>query len=225
MPIIVRANLHYEAKQPCEFLLQIEATASPTQRCISSSFSMTPDPGSRLVDGQDGIGTRRWINETLVFKCQYDATFAIDRVAHSIQDFSAARVSQTPTEVTQYLLPSRYCHPEVFFDFLTAQFGNLSGTMNASVVIKVINVCLQLIDTSSFLKRVQMFFSLIERTRFSIYVFVEHRKSDEESNANEVFDCFDVLIVIDHGVNGFKFANFSEYFSKHAFLLFYGLFR
>lgn len=127
MPITVCTDLHYEAAQACEFLLQIEAVGSPSQRCIKSNLTMTPDPGSHLVEGHGGIGTRRWINETQIFKCRYDATFVVDRFQHPIEDLRFTPVSQTPTEVTQYLLPSRYCHPEVFFDFLTEQFGHLSG--------------------------------------------------------------------------------------------------
>lgn len=127
MRITVRANLHYEAAQACEMLLQIEGAAGQFQRCVSSRFTLAPDPGSRLVTGQDGIGSRRWLNESTILKCQYDATFDIVRPQHSLADLKSARVSKTPTDVTQYLLPSRYCHPEVFFDFLTELFADVSG--------------------------------------------------------------------------------------------------
>lgn len=127
MPILVRANLHYEAAQPCEFLLQIEAATCPSQRCVRSTFALTPDLDSHLIEGQGGIGSRRWIEETKIFMCRYEATFEVDRVQPPLAQLAAAKVSQTPSQVTQYLLPSRYCHPEAFFDFLSQHFTELSG--------------------------------------------------------------------------------------------------
>lgn len=127
MHITVSANLHYEAAQACEILLHIEGASGRFQRCVKSQLTLTPDPGSHLFKGQDGIGSRRWVNETSIFKCQYDAIFEIDRPQHSLRDLESARVSTTPAQVTHYLLPSRYCHPEAFYDFLTEKFADVSG--------------------------------------------------------------------------------------------------
>lgn len=127
MSITIRANLHYEATQPCELLLQIEAAVQKSQRCVHSKLTLTPDPGSHLIDGHDGLGTRRWIKETKTFVCLYEAVFEVDRVQEPIANLPSQKVSQTPTLVTQYLLPSRYCHPEVFFEFLAQYFSTLSG--------------------------------------------------------------------------------------------------
>ena len=56
MLLRVQSHLHYTAAQPCSVLLQIETAQDAHQVVHSSSITLTYN---RLVDGQDGIGTRR----------------------------------------------------------------------------------------------------------------------------------------------------------------------
>ena len=127
MPITVSAHLDYETVQSCDLLLQIEAAQDDSQRCTQSSFTTTPEIGSRTIAGEDGIGTRRWLTAGPKFLCDYTATFSVDRPATQISQLVAGKVAETPDAFTKYLMPSRYCHPEAFFALLGTRFGTLSG--------------------------------------------------------------------------------------------------
>jgi transglutaminase-like putative cysteine protease len=127
MSITVRTYLHYEAQQPCDVLLQIEASKDPSQHCLDEQFSMEPDVKSRLIAGEGGFGTRRWIRAAGDFICNYETRFEVSRPEPAIALLSAENVSTLPSECTKYLMPSRYCHPETFMDVLADQFSGLSG--------------------------------------------------------------------------------------------------
>lgn len=139
MPITVCANLHYKVSQSCDILLQIEAAQDATQRCLQETLTISPDLGSRQIEGEDGIGIRRWLVASQNFRCQYQATFEINRPATRIEDLRADPVSQTPGPVTKYLMPSRYCHPEAFISVLADNFAALSGGALVTAISHWIN--------------------------------------------------------------------------------------
>ncbi len=130
----VRTHLSYTTERPCDVLLQIEAASDAAQECRQSEIVFTPDVSQRGIDGEDGVGTRRWLQAGPVFDCRYEAVVNISRPASELDQLVASATWQSPNDVTKYLMPSRYCHPEAFFELVPAQFGHLSGGSQVSAM-------------------------------------------------------------------------------------------
>lgn len=124
MLLRVQSHLHYTTAQPCSVLLQIEAAQDAHQVIQSSNITLTD---THLVDGQDGVGTRRWVQSGTDFLFDYNAVVQIDRPVSSLRDLTRAPLHLLPSDATAYLMPSRYCQPEPFFDIVGTQFGDLTG--------------------------------------------------------------------------------------------------
>ncbi len=127
MLISIRSHLVYTAKQPCDLLLQIEAAETPAQRCERASFAVVSDAGSQPIAGEENIGQRRWTRVSDVFDCTYEAEVHVERPAVGLQGLETTPFAALPSDVTKFLMPSRYCHPEDFLAFVPQQFGKLKG--------------------------------------------------------------------------------------------------
>lgn len=127
MRFLIRAHLLYDTTQPCDLLLQIEAAADDTQRLHVVEMTFDPDTVEHSLDGEAGIGTRRWIQTGSRFECRYQAEVDVARAVVSLDGLPQTARVEIPADVIQFLMPSRYCHPELFFDFVSTQFGDLKG--------------------------------------------------------------------------------------------------
>lgn len=124
MLLRVQSHLHYTTAQPCSVLLQIEAAQDAHQTVQSSSITLAND---NVIDGQDGVGTRRWVQSDTTFDCDYTAVVQISRQVRPLYDLARGPLHALPPDATSYLMASRYCQPEPFFDIVNTQFGELSG--------------------------------------------------------------------------------------------------
>lgn len=127
MRLLIRSHLQYSAAQPCDLLLQIEAITDDIQHVKTAMISFDTHSVARRVDGEARIGTRQWIEVGANFECHYEAQVDVLRPT---KDLSV--LPQTPRrdligDTIQYLMPSRYCHPEFFLDFVSSQFGDATG--------------------------------------------------------------------------------------------------
>jgi transglutaminase-like putative cysteine protease len=127
MQIFIRAQLVYSATSPCDLLLQIEAAPDETQVCHDPRFTIRPDVESRIISGEEGVGQRRWIRVENGIDCTYEALLRVDRPTIELEPLNATPLPSIPGDVTKFLMPSRYCHPEAFLEFVPAQFGTLTG--------------------------------------------------------------------------------------------------
>ncbi len=127
MRFLIRANLVYETSQPVDLLLQIEAAAENTQKLHAVEMTFNSGTVSNIIEGEGGLGTRRWIQAGSGFECAYQAEVDVSRAVRALDGLPQTPRVQIPAEVIQYLMPSRYCHPELFLDFVAAQFGDLKG--------------------------------------------------------------------------------------------------
>lgn len=127
MNFLIRTHLLYETTQPCELLLQIEALSDAVQtpRNVQVTFN-SGSVGHRLA-GEEGLGTRHWIKAGAQFECHYQAEVEVTRTARAIDTLVQTPPMQIPADVVKYLMPSRYCHSELFLEFVSAQFGDLKG--------------------------------------------------------------------------------------------------
>lgn len=127
MDIHVKAYLAYAVSQPCDLLLQIEATSDQNQELIAESLETPPDSHLQRTEGEDGIGQRIWLKAEKEFICTYEATVSVDRIAVDLNALVQSPLSTLPSDVVKYLMPSRFCHPEQFYDFTAQSFDTRSG--------------------------------------------------------------------------------------------------
>ena len=127
MHLSVKVHLLYAATQPCDALLQIEAISDDTQMCRQTRLIF--DSASRCTDiaGEEDIGTRKWIKAGALFECRYETQIEINRPAIDLAALPETPRTQLPGYVVKYLMPSRYCHSELFLDFVADTFGGLTG--------------------------------------------------------------------------------------------------
>jgi transglutaminase-like putative cysteine protease len=108
-------------------LLQIEATQDDVQLVEISKFTVDPDIPETIVSGEEGIGTRRWLSVGDTFDCTYKAQVRVKRPVVDLEPLKRTTFSDIPSDVTKFLMPSRYCMPEDFMAFIAEQFADLSG--------------------------------------------------------------------------------------------------
>lgn len=127
MRILIRTHLQYAATQPCELLLQIETMSDEHQRLQAVDLRFDAKSVAYPTQGDEGIGTRHWIEAGPDFDCRYEAEVDVSRTAKDLGTLPQTPRIELPADVIKYLMPSRYCHPELFLDFVSTQFGSLSG--------------------------------------------------------------------------------------------------
>jgi transglutaminase-like putative cysteine protease len=125
--ISIHSHLNYSAQHPCSLLLQIEAAEDETQTITSPSLSVKTDVEWSMIKGEENIGVRRWGRVEGVFDCTYRAQVDVDRPTVEMTTLSKTPLTAIPNDVTKFLMPSRYCHPEDFLEFVPTQFGQLNG--------------------------------------------------------------------------------------------------
>ncbi len=127
MDIQVTTHLLYAVPQPVDLLLQVEAAGGGDQEVISERLNIPSSSKLNRIDGENGIGQRIWLHSDAEFECTYEASV---RVLRPLTDLKALRQSplcSVPSAVVKDLMPSRFCHPEKFYDFTETEFGELSG--------------------------------------------------------------------------------------------------
>ncbi|WP_223423836.1 transglutaminase-like domain-containing protein [Tateyamaria pelophila] len=127
MLLNVTASLIYSATQSCDALLQVEATSDAGQRCEASRLLLLSGSDLGQVEGEDAIGTRRWVSVTTQLDCRYETQVEITR-----PDVDLSQLQETPRyqlrgAVIPYLMPSRNCQSDLFLDFTASQFSDLRG--------------------------------------------------------------------------------------------------
>jgi transglutaminase-like putative cysteine protease len=125
--LLVKVHLIYCADQPSDILLQIEAAHGNDQVPLDATLDFARPTETFVVAGEEYIGVRRWLKVDGQFDCTYVASVEVVRADVDLSDCAQAKLSSLPSDVTKFLMPSRYCHPEDFFAFTADQFGHLSG--------------------------------------------------------------------------------------------------
>jgi len=125
--IDIRSHVKYGTKAPCNLLLQIEAADGHDQVCEAQDLSLTFDVSWNIIAGEEGMGHRRWGRVEGVFDCTYHAQVRVSREVTDLKALGKQSLLTLPSEVTKFLMPSRYCHPEAFLSFVPEQFGSSAG--------------------------------------------------------------------------------------------------
>lgn len=127
MQFLVRTHLAYTTTQPCDVLLQIEALSDDVQSCASPQLILDPRSIQHEINGEEGLGTRRWIQAGPQFECNYEVQVDVTRPSGAIDGIPQMPWADIPADVVKFLMPSRYCHSDLFLDFVSGEFGNLRG--------------------------------------------------------------------------------------------------
>lgn len=134
MPVKLRIDvqLDYWFEQPCDVLLHVEVAPLAGQAIEASELAA----GAALtrVPAQDGVGTRAWLAAEGRMLVDYAAQVTIARPARDLASLPATALDLLPGEAVQYLLPSRYCPSERFFDLVDARFAGLAGGARAAAM-------------------------------------------------------------------------------------------
>ncbi|MFK7875560.1 MAG: transglutaminase family protein [Paracoccaceae bacterium] len=127
MRFSIKTHLLYEVTQPTDVLLQIQPFANDVQLIHSAHMQLIGTSHDVDVAGEEGLGTRKWVTCDAQFECHFQAEVTVSRRAQNLTELSAAPRSSLPSAALKYLWPSRYCHPELFLDFVSNQFADLTG--------------------------------------------------------------------------------------------------
>lgn len=127
MQLSIKAHLLYATTQPCDLLLQIEALSDEVQRCRDTRLTFDTQSIQHEIEGEQGLGTRRWVKAGPLFECQYETQVDLTRPVVDLNSLRETPRRQIPGPVIKYLMPSRYCHSDQFLDFVAGQFGDLTG--------------------------------------------------------------------------------------------------
>lgn len=127
MLLLIKTHLLYAATQPTDLLLQVEPLSNEVQHVQSSDMTFDSGAEQHAIVGEEGFGQRRWVQVDAQFECHLQSYVTISRRQRPIHTLTATPWVAIPGDVVKYLLPSRYCHPEHFLEFVSTQFGDLTG--------------------------------------------------------------------------------------------------
>ncbi|MDB5696649.1 MAG: transglutaminase [Sphingomonas bacterium] len=127
MRLGIEVELDYAVPEPADVLLQIEVAALPDQRVEAEELIVWSDQPIRAERGEEGIGQRCWVEAKDRLEARYRATVTVDRPPVTLAGLAATPPRLVPTELTAYLLPSRYCPVDRFDGFVRRSFDGLEG--------------------------------------------------------------------------------------------------
>lgn len=107
--------------------MQINVAHVENQFVSSERLAVTPELLLSYVDAEEGVGSRIVFHAEDSFAFTYEAVVQVNRAPSDLSNAEQTPVASLPSEVVKYLMPSRYCDPDVFEQIVPAQFGDLSG--------------------------------------------------------------------------------------------------
>lgn len=127
MRLLINTHLLYAALQPCDLLLQIEPFSDDAQQISNAEIRFDSVSSHHKIVGEEGLGTRRWVQASKQFECHYQAEVTVTRIGPTLDTLPFTARIALPSEAVKYLMPSRYCHPELFLEFVSTQFADQKG--------------------------------------------------------------------------------------------------
>jgi transglutaminase-like putative cysteine protease len=127
MRLRVGCEFEHRALTPTPSLWQIRARPDGSQRIVSEEWN-TPSPASSYLDAYGNLCDRLTLPEgssTLRYDAIAEVSSELDAVDPSAK---VTNIVDLPDETFLYLLPSRYCWPELVRDFAWEQFGSTKPT-------------------------------------------------------------------------------------------------
>lgn len=127
MRLKIDVELDYATQGLRTALLAIEAAELSDQRVVTSTFDVA-DPVSMVrVPADEGLGFRSWLQVRDRLAGLYSAEVEVERTIDKLADLGSTPLHELPGEIVKFLMPSRYCHSDLYEDFVEAEFGTLTG--------------------------------------------------------------------------------------------------
>lgn len=122
----VGCELSYQVNGPSAFIMNVSAVTTETQRVLEESITVEPTTDLRECDnsGEDKR-LHRFSAEAGPLVLRYSALVETHPHLEAGQDLTENLAGDLPTDVVQYLYPSRYCESDKLTKFATDEFGNL----------------------------------------------------------------------------------------------------
>ena len=127
MRLKIHVDLDYETEGLHAALLAIEAAELPDQHVVKSALDIQDPVSVVRVPADEGLGVRDWVQIRDRLTATYSAEVEIDRPVVDLPSLSQVPVHELPGEVVKFLMPSRYCQSDMFEDFVSSEFGSLTG--------------------------------------------------------------------------------------------------
>lgn len=125
MLLNIDVALDYECTEPLSVLLQVEAAEGYGQTVRAASLDIEGDPFTRTVEGDESVGSRRWIWCEHDLAARYKAQVEVTRQPFKLAELEREPLVQLPADVVKYIFASRYCDPIAFGDIAIEKFGGI----------------------------------------------------------------------------------------------------
>ena len=122
----IRVSLIYDVPQSTTVLLQVRAMTDPEQVVTDEVFDVPSHATWREIAGDEGIGSRTWMQIDDRLELTYQARVTVERSVPDIASLPCTPNFQLNAEDVKYLMASRYCRAWGFTDFLE-DFAHLEG--------------------------------------------------------------------------------------------------
>lgn len=127
MLLDITTRLIYDCPTQTDLLVQVEVPDLPDQRVLASDHDLPEDTRITRVAAEAGIGERLWITAQGRFHSTYTARVEVDRACVELSTLDAVSLHDLSSAELRYLMPSRYCQPDLLTAFVEAEFAGLKG--------------------------------------------------------------------------------------------------
>lgn len=134
MKIAITTELNYFVPEEADLLLQLEAAIIPEQRVLNAHIQLPPVQHFARISGHDTIGDRIWLRLQGQLTVRYEATVEINRLTADIARFDMVPPHRLPSEVIEYILPSRYCASDEFQPIVAQLFASTVGGQRVAAI-------------------------------------------------------------------------------------------
>ena len=118
-------KLEYEARGHCDFVLNICPARTRSQRVVNESLHIEgATPSYTFTDPVTANRINRLVTEGGAVTVRYAGTVELDHVIDDPAAVDERAMSNMPSEVIPYILPSRFCPSDKMQPLATAMFGN-----------------------------------------------------------------------------------------------------
>ena len=120
--------LQYEAQGQSDFVLNICPARTRAQRVLNETLEVVgATPSYNFTDPVTANRINRLYTEGGPLTIRYHGTVELDHVIDDPAGIGERAIRSMPSEVVQYILPSRYCPSDRMRDLAMAMFGNIAA--------------------------------------------------------------------------------------------------
>ena len=120
-----QVELHYEAQNQCDFVLNICPARTRQQRVQNETLVVEgATRSSTFTDPATANRINRLSSDGSLLTIRYRAEVAIEHVIENPATIAEREIRSMPSDVVPYILPSRYCPSDKMRGLALAMFGN-----------------------------------------------------------------------------------------------------